>query len=214
RPAFEDTPEGRPGPHSDGAASPARPAIEDRGPGRSPGGVQGAEPLVSGRGGIGENPATTAHQTTAQTLTLLQTWLADANFTDTRLVILTDATNLPHAAAHGLIRSAQSENPGRITLVDLDTHPDSLAALPAALASGEQELAVREGTISAPRLARATATPQDQAPEWNPDGTVLLTGATGTLGTLFARHLVAERGVRHLLLVSRRGETAPGAAEL
>ncbi|MFD8285511.1 type I polyketide synthase [Streptomyces solisilvae] len=201
-------------PEGPGAAIQARPAFEDRGPGRSPGGVQGAEPLVSGRGGIGENPATTAHQTTAQTLTLLQTWLAEAHFTDTHLVILTDATNLPHSAAHGLIRSAQSENPGRITLVDTDTHPDSLEALPTALASGEQELAVREGTVKAPRLARATTQPETETPEWNPDGTVLLTGATGTLGTLFARHLVAERGVRHLLLVSRRGETAPGAAEL
>ncbi|MCQ8195248.1 type I polyketide synthase, partial [Streptomyces rugosispiralis] len=194
-------------PEGPGAANQARPAIEDRGP--------GAEPMVTGRGGIGENPATTAHQTTAQALNLLQTWLPDDRFANTRLVILTDATNnLAHTAAHGLIRSAQSENPGRITLVDLDAHPDSLAALPAALASGEQELAVREGTVKAPRLARATTRPETETPEWNPDGTVLLTGATGTLGTLFARHLVAERGVRHLLLVSRRGETAPGAAEL
>ncbi|GAA1135219.1 hypothetical protein GCM10009577_69040 [Streptomyces javensis] len=216
RPAIADTPEGRPGRSADGAAldgpdaaSPARPAFEDRG--------RGAEPIASGRGGTGEcsSPATTAHQTTVQTLNLLQTWLADANFTDTRLVILTDATNLAHTAAHGLIRSAQSENPGRIILVDLDTHPDSLKALPTALASGEQELAVREGTVKAPRLARATASSQDdRATEWNPNGTVLLTGASGTLGTLFARHLVAERGVRHLLLVSRRGESAPGAAEL
>ncbi|MET8544882.1 SDR family NAD(P)-dependent oxidoreductase, partial [Kitasatospora sp. NPDC004799] len=36
-------------------------------------------------------------------------------------------------------------------------------------------------------------------------GTVLITGGTGTLGGLVARHLVAERGVRHLVLVSRRG---------
>ncbi|MBD3011353.1 type I polyketide synthase, partial [Streptomyces sp. 5-10] len=191
---------------SDSAQNQARPAFEARG--------QGAEPLVSGRGGIGENPATTAHQTTAQTLNLLQTWLADPHFTDTRLVILTDATNLAHTAAHGLIRSAQSENPGRIILVDTDTHPDSLEALPTALASGEQELAVREGTVKAPRLTRATAQTQDEAPEWNPNGTVLLTGASGTLGTLFARHLVTDRGVRHLLLVSRRGANAPGAAEL
>ncbi|WP_100807194.1 type I polyketide synthase [Streptomyces malaysiensis] len=206
RPALEDTPEGRPGPHSYGAASPARPALEDRGP--------GAEPMVTGRGGIGEDPTDAAHEATTQALNLLQTWLAEAHFTDTHLVILTDATNLPHSAAHGLIRSAQSENPGRITLVDTDTHPDSLEALPTALASGEQELAVREGTVKAPRLARATTQPETETPEWNPDGTVLLTGASGTLGTLFARHLVTDRGVRHLLLVSRRGETAPGAAEL
>ncbi|WPB93156.1 type I polyketide synthase [Streptomyces malaysiensis] len=187
-------------------ASPARPALEDRGP--------GAEPMVTGRGGIGENPPEAAHQATTQALTLLQQWLADDRFADSRLVVVTSATDLAHAAVRGLVRSAQSENPDRITLVDLDTHPDSLEALPAALASGEQELAVREGTVKAPRLARATTQPETETPEWNPDGTVLLTGASGTLGTLFARHLVTNRGVRHLLLVSRRGENAPGAQEL
>nr|WP_313954643.1 SDR family NAD(P)-dependent oxidoreductase [Frankia sp. EI5c] len=45
-------------------------------------------------------------------------------------------------------------------------------------------------------------------------GTVLLTGGTGTLGAALARHLVTARGVRHLLLTSRRGAQAPGAAEL
>ncbi|MGQ0842400.1 SDR family NAD(P)-dependent oxidoreductase, partial [Actinokineospora sp.] len=52
--------------------------------------------------------------------------------------------------------------------------------------------------------------PQD----WDPEGTVLITGGTGGLGAELARHLVATRGVRHLLLVSRRGPDAPGAAEL
>ena len=46
------------------------------------------------------------------------------------------------------------------------------------------------------------------------DGTVLLTGGTGTLGAAVARHLVVAHGVRDLLLVSRRGPEAPGAAEL
>ncbi|MDJ1134159.1 SDR family NAD(P)-dependent oxidoreductase, partial [Streptomyces iconiensis] len=46
------------------------------------------------------------------------------------------------------------------------------------------------------------------------DGTVLITGGTGALGAALARHLVAERGVRHLVLTGRRGERAPGAAEL
>ncbi|MEU9609875.1 type I polyketide synthase [Streptomyces sp. NPDC048057] len=46
------------------------------------------------------------------------------------------------------------------------------------------------------------------------DGTVLITGGTGTLGAALARHLVTERGVRHLLLIGRRGDQAPGAAEL
>ncbi|MGW7555590.1 SDR family NAD(P)-dependent oxidoreductase, partial [Streptomyces rimosus] len=49
---------------------------------------------------------------------------------------------------------------------------------------------------------------------WNPDGTVLITGGTGGLGGELARHLVAERGVRHLLLASRSGPDAPGAEEL
>ncbi|WP_341286310.1 type I polyketide synthase [Mycobacterium decipiens] len=48
----------------------------------------------------------------------------------------------------------------------------------------------------------------------NPDGTVLITGGTGMLGRLFAEHLVTHYGVRHLLLVSRSGPNAPGAAEL
>ncbi|MEV0376008.1 SDR family NAD(P)-dependent oxidoreductase, partial [Streptomyces sp. NPDC050636] len=49
---------------------------------------------------------------------------------------------------------------------------------------------------------------------WDPDGTVLITGGTGGLGRELARHLVTERGVRHLLLVSRGGPDAPGASEL
>ena len=48
----------------------------------------------------------------------------------------------------------------------------------------------------------------------DPDGTVLITGGTGTLGGLLARHLVIRHGVRHLLLLSRRGEKAPGVAQL
>ncbi|MCD9160982.1 SDR family NAD(P)-dependent oxidoreductase [Streptomyces albireticuli] len=51
-------------------------------------------------------------------------------------------------------------------------------------------------------------------PVRDPEGTVLVTGGTGTLGSLLARHLVTDRGVRHLLLTSRRGPDAPGAREL
>jgi nucleoside-diphosphate-sugar epimerase len=47
-----------------------------------------------------------------------------------------------------------------------------------------------------------------------PEGTVLVTGGTGSLGALVARHLVTEHGARNLLLTSRRGPDAPGAAEL
>ncbi|MEU6737478.1 type I polyketide synthase [Streptomyces physcomitrii] len=48
----------------------------------------------------------------------------------------------------------------------------------------------------------------------DPEGTVLITGATGLIGGLTARHLVAEHGARQLLLVGRRGAEAPGMAEL
>ncbi|MER6616582.1 SDR family NAD(P)-dependent oxidoreductase [Streptomyces xantholiticus] len=48
----------------------------------------------------------------------------------------------------------------------------------------------------------------------DPEGTVLITGGTGGLGALFAKHLVTRHGMRHLLLVSRRGPAAEGAAEL
>ncbi|MDX3315171.1 SDR family NAD(P)-dependent oxidoreductase [Streptomyces sp. ME08-AFT2] len=46
------------------------------------------------------------------------------------------------------------------------------------------------------------------------DGTVLVTGGTGALGGLVARHLVAEHGVQNLVLTGRRGATAPGVTEL
>jgi NAD(P)-dependent dehydrogenase (short-subunit alcohol dehydrogenase family)/acyl carrier protein len=48
----------------------------------------------------------------------------------------------------------------------------------------------------------------------DPDGTVLITGGTGGLGALFARHLAKVHGARRLLLVSRRGQAAEGTAEL
>jgi acyl transferase domain-containing protein/NADPH:quinone reductase-like Zn-dependent oxidoreductase/short-subunit dehydrogenase/acyl carrier protein len=48
----------------------------------------------------------------------------------------------------------------------------------------------------------------------DPQGTVLITGGTGALGALLARHLVVEHGVSHLLLASRRGLAAEGAIEL
>uniref|UniRef100_UPI002481273B SDR family NAD(P)-dependent oxidoreductase n=1 Tax=Streptomyces sp. HYC2 TaxID=2955207 RepID=UPI002481273B len=48
----------------------------------------------------------------------------------------------------------------------------------------------------------------------DPEGTVLVTGGTGGLASELARHLVAEHGVKHLLLTSRRGLDAPGAPDL
>ncbi|QCX82548.1 Erythronolide synthase, modules 3 and 4 (plasmid) [Streptomyces sp. YIM 121038] len=49
---------------------------------------------------------------------------------------------------------------------------------------------------------------------WDPQGTVLITGGTGVVGSLIARELVASHGIRHLVLASRRGHDAPGATKL
>ncbi|MGI5336451.1 type I polyketide synthase [Streptomyces sp. CA-181903] len=69
------------------------------------------------------------------------------------------------------------------------------------------------GPGARPRLARAGA-PGGAETVVPGDGTVLITGGTGTLGGLLARHLVTVHGVRNLLLAGRRGPDAPGAAEL
>ncbi|MFF3019640.1 SDR family NAD(P)-dependent oxidoreductase [Streptomyces sp. NPDC057939] len=173
-----------------------------------------------------ENTADAVHAETARVLALLQQWLSDERFADSRLVFQTRGavaatpgegpTNLVHASVWGLVRSAHSENPGRFVLVDVDVDVDGdvEAALAAALASGESEVAVRNGALLVPRLVRATVAADAPASEWSAEGTVLVTGASGSLGGLFARHLVTEHGVRHLLLVSRRGEGAEGASEL
>jgi len=151
----------------------------------------------------------------------LQSWLADARFTDSTLLVVTsgavsvageDVTDLAGAAASGLIRSAQSENPDRIALVDLDDLDSSYRLLPVAVASGEPQLAVRSGVLSVPRLTRAPASSTNAPSDWS--GRVLVTGGTGALGRLVARHLAAEHHVPSMLLLSRRGPDAPGAAEL
>ncbi|WP_234334874.1 type I polyketide synthase [Streptomyces sp. NRRL S-118] len=51
-------------------------------------------------------------------------------------------------------------------------------------------------------------------PVFDPHGTVLITGGTGTLGSAVARHLVGEHGVRHLLVAGRQGAEAEGATDL
>ncbi|WP_407563197.1 type I polyketide synthase [Streptomyces sp. 184] len=165
---------------------------------------------------------THVHHAAAQALGHVQEWLADETNADRRLVVVTqravattpdeDIADLVHAPLWGLIRSAQSENPGRIMLADTDGHPDSRTALPAALTLDEPQVALREGTPYASRLVRHT--PAGQPLALNSEGTVLITGGTGTLGAHTARHLVAAHGIRHLLLTSRSGPDAAGAAEL
>ncbi|MFJ5262505.1 SDR family NAD(P)-dependent oxidoreductase [Streptomyces sp. NPDC088387] len=145
------------------------------------------------------------------TLGTLRDWLGDDRCADSRLAVLLRTGDLGHAPLHGLVRAAQAENPGRFLLIDSDGSADPGPALATALAAGEPEVAVRDGEVRVPRLARA----KPGGPlAWDPDGTVLITGGTGGLGALIARHLVTEHGVRRLLLAGRRGADAPGAAEL
>ncbi|MEU8976905.1 SDR family NAD(P)-dependent oxidoreductase, partial [Streptomyces monashensis] len=132
-----------------------------------------------------------------------------------------DVTDLAGAAVWGLVRSAQSEDPDRFVLVDTDSasdsDSDSDAAVALALATGEPQVVVRDGVAYGARLVRTPVAEDDAARPaslFSSEGTVLVTGATGTLGGLFARHLVAVHGVRRLLLASRRGEQAPGMREL
>ncbi|MFJ9927513.1 SDR family NAD(P)-dependent oxidoreductase [Streptomyces misionensis] len=182
----------------------------------------------------------------ADVLSAVQEWVADERFSDARLVVMTrgavepdgTAVDLAHAAVSGLVKSAQSEHPDRLLLLDVDdsVSDDGIApALAAALAAlDEPQAAVRDGKLYVPRLARITP-PEDPAASarnfegptvparsgedptaavWDPEGTVLLTGATGGLGRSLARHLVTERGARRLLLASRRGPAAEGIGEL
>ncbi|MDM4723012.1 SDR family NAD(P)-dependent oxidoreductase [Micromonospora sp. WMMA1363] len=146
-------------------------------------------------------------------LEVLQAWLAEPALADTRLAVVTgDCAELGAAAVWGLVRSAQSEHPGRIVLADLDTA--SRSVLPALLRSGEPQLRVRDGVAEVPRLARVSPDAPEERRPLDPDGTVLITGGTGTLGATTARHLVTAHGVRHLVLVSRRGCAPELQAEL
>ncbi|GAA3356480.1 hypothetical protein GCM10020366_20680 [Saccharopolyspora gregorii] len=148
------------------------------------------------------------------------------------------------AAVWGLVRSAQAEEPaGRLLLIDLDDAFTSAAVLPGLLGAEEPQLAVRQREVRVARLvplpaaghavestvddtgggagaangggSTAARRRDPAAPaNWHPEGTVLITGGTGGLGAELARHLVAEHGIRHLVLASRRGPAAPGALEL
>ncbi|WP_306463754.1 SDR family NAD(P)-dependent oxidoreductase [Streptomyces sp. WAC07061] len=180
-------------------------------------------PPAPGTDADGASTAEAARAATAAALGLVRDWLAEDRLAAARLVVVTrgavsvrageDVIDLVHAPLWGLLRSAQTENQDRFVLVDLDPWDDGGADLAAALATGEPQIAVRDGSLLVPRLVRAAATSGGDA-VWDPEGTVLITGGTGALGGLVARHLVTEHGVRSLLLTGRRGADAPGAAEL
>jgi acyl transferase domain-containing protein len=155
-------------------------------------------------------------------LRVIQQWLAEEK--QGRLAILTrgavaasagESPDRAAAAARGLIRSAQAEHPGRFALIDSDGSDASAGAVGALLRRElEPEIALREGKVLAPRVVRAALEETGPRPTFDPERTVLITGATGGLGALVSRHLVEAHGVRHLLLASRNGTVANGAGPL
>ncbi|RBM22004.1 polyketide synthase [Streptomyces sp. PT12] len=128
------------------------------------------------------------------------------------------ATDADQAAVWGLGQVIGLEQPQRWGgLIDLPTDLDSRAAtrLGGVLSgtSGEDQVAIRPSGVFLRRLSRAPIGDAAPAQDWRPTGTTLVTGGTGALGAHTARWLAAH-GAEHLLLTSRRGLAAPGAAEL
>ncbi|GAA2425590.1 type I polyketide synthase [Streptomyces macrosporus] len=170
-----------------------------------------------------------AHRAVRRALDLARRCLRDERLSETRVLLVTrgavavlpgeDVPDPTGAAVRGLMLSARTEHPDRFALLDVgsgDAGTRRLAAAAGAALDSLQPLALRDGQPYTPRLDRvppAAPAPDDSA-VLDADGTVLITGGTGGLGRLVARHLVARHGVRRLLLASRRGRAAEGAAEL
>ncbi|MER7674931.1 SDR family NAD(P)-dependent oxidoreductase, partial [Kitasatospora sp. NPDC096128] len=179
--------------------------------------------VVPGSGG-GDVPGV-ARGVAVGVLGLVQEWLAADALSGSRLMVVTERAvdagpgtlvDVTAAPVWGLVRAVQAENPGRLVLADVD----DLAAvevvewLRAGVGSGESQFAVRAGLVRVPRLVRVPSAPEAPVGVGERAGTVLLTGASGALGGLVARHLAAAGRVERLLLVSRRGIDAAGMPEL
>ncbi|WP_455567355.1 SDR family NAD(P)-dependent oxidoreductase [Streptomyces angustmyceticus] len=145
----------------------------------------------------------------------LRDWLDDEDNADIPLVVATTGAvatgpdaplDLVHAPLWGLTRSAQAEYPGRVILLDLDPSAppgaDLAGPLAAALASGEPQLAVRDGELLTARLAPLPL-PASSPEAVDPERTVLITGANGGVAHHVAEHLLVEHGIKNLLLLSR-----------
>ncbi|MBO0837302.1 MAG: acyltransferase domain-containing protein, partial [Actinobacteria bacterium] len=167
-----------------------------------------AEPLEG-------DPLAAAREAVKRLLPELRQWIGAEHTEGSRLTVLTrnaisvgegERADLDSAPLWGLVRSAISEHPGRFALIDSDGSDASTEALPAALALGSEEpqIVLREGKALAPRLV-ALGSGEGEAATIDPERTVLITGATGGLGSLIARHLVERHDARHLLLISRSG---------
>jgi polyketide synthase 12 len=157
-----------------------------------------AEPTAGGaraRDVEGEVLVGVVHLLSARVLGVLQAWAASERLSEARLLVVTDhavATcrddqpNLVQAGVVGLVRSVQSEHPGRFGVVDVDGDEVSADVMLGALLAGEPELAIRKGQLLAPRLARAGAggslLPPAGETSWN-----LTAESAGTLEGLLLR---------------------------
>ncbi|WUW25458.1 acyltransferase domain-containing protein [Streptomyces sp. NBC_01463] len=170
---------------------------------------------------VGVDPVVGVRSVLGGVLEAVQGWLEGDEAG--RLVVVTrGAVSLPGdvgvdvcgAPVWGLVRAAEAENPGRFVLVDVDSVGGSFADVAdAVVGSGESEVAVRGGELLVPRLVEVGGV-GGGLPVVVPGGVVLVTGGTGGLGGLVARHLVEVHGVRRLVLAGRRGAEAPGVGEL
>ncbi|MGW1260309.1 SDR family NAD(P)-dependent oxidoreductase, partial [Streptomyces sp. NPDC002513] len=133
-------------------------------------------------------------------------------------------TSTAQAQIWGLGRVIALEHPDRWGgLIDLPHNPHlpdppeepTLAHLCHILTgtTGEDQLAIRPTGVLARRLEHTPPTPETPPTTWDPQGTILITGGTGALGSHIARWL-AQNGARNLLLTSRRGPDTPGAETL
>ena len=138
----------------------------------------------------------------------LQFFLAN-DFVDCRIVFVTSPglepfTALANAAAVGLIRSAQSEHPGRFVIAEVDDDRQSVATARTAVAAGILEFSAAGSDVSVPWLRPAPAGNAVSADL----GTVLITGASGGIAAPLAEHLFHAHGVRRFVLASRRAAPA------
>ena len=110
-----------------------------------------------------EDPVTGSYERTHQALAAVQSWLTERD--SGVLVVATrgamglageDVTDLPGASVWGLVRSAQTEHPGRIVLVDSDAPLDD-RAVAAALAAGEPQILLRGGQLYTARVRGSRA---------------------------------------------------------
>ena len=182
-------------------------------------------------GKAGEEPGAVVRRVTGDVRALIQQWLALEPLSGARLVLVTrgavatgpdqPAPDLTGAAVWGLVRSAQSQHPGRLVLTDLAAENadgganDRLSMLAASLTSDEPELALRGDTVHGRRLTRPVGgVIPTNPPTGHTPGTVLATGGPGTAAARAVRHLARTGRATAVTMATRPGPAAPGTAAL